>query len=125
MNGKPPFRANGVMHSLANHTTPQHSNDGPAHTFEMLDPTDLALIAQITKRVMELAPADCGVDATIMMMDLAMVHTRGCPLKLMQLLMSSNDDITHDVLGIGLHIDRNTGKLRGGFVPRFSVRKDY
>ena len=121
---QPPFKRNGIAHMLANNTTPQPEVPGGVnHEWKDLDPRDLALIHQCVQRVCDLAPPNSGIDKTILAMDIALVHTHGCPLNLLQLLMSSNDDITHDVLGIGLHVDRKTGKLFNGFAPRH--RKPY
>lgn len=91
-----------------------------------LSNTDALLIGQITKRVQELfAEVDPKAaetfDSVLCIMDIAAVHCNGTPLKLLQLYMSGNDDFTHDVLGIGVHIDRSTGKLRNGFKPRFAL----
>jgi hypothetical protein len=55
-------------------------------------------------------------------MDLQAVHGNGCPLDLAALLAGSPWEFTHDIAGIGEHIDRTTGKLLNCFVPRFAVR---
>lgn len=54
------------------------------------------------------------------MMDITAVHANGNPLKLAELLATDDFNFTHDVFGITRHIDRETGKLGGCFVPRFS-----
>lgn len=56
-------------------------------------------------------------------MDVATLHCNGTPMRLLALLMSDSSDFQHDVGGIGLHLDRTTGKLFNGFKPLFSEMK--
>lgn len=51
-------------------------------------------------------------------MDLTATHANGCPLRLADLLASSEADLMHDINGIEMHIDRDTGRLTGLFDPR-------
>lgn len=53
-------------------------------------------------------------------MDILATHLNGCPLRLQELLDARDGDFAHDITGIRRFIDRNTGKLRGEFWPRFS-----
>ena len=95
----------------------------PALNFDMPQ-ADTALIGQIVVRAQELARGVAGAlqfDHMMAAMDLATCHCNGTPLKLLQLLMCSDDDFTHDFCGIGLHIDRRTGKFFNGFRPRMAV----
>lgn len=55
------------------------------------------------------------------MMDVTAVHANGCPLRLRELLLADDFNFAHDVFGIRRHLNRATGKLDGGFVPRFAV----
>jgi len=56
-------------------------------------------------------------------MDITACHLNGNPLRLDDMLEADNFNLMHDVSGIGRHIDRNTGKLLGGFSPRFSLKE--
>jgi hypothetical protein len=59
-----------------------------------------------------------GLDVIGLQMDLAAVHSNGCPLRLASLLTFSDMDFVHDIIGIGRHINRRTGQLEGAFIPR-------
>lgn len=105
--------------------TPQEKRDDPL-TFECT-PQDLGAIAAIVKRANEIGAQSAppvAFNSVIACMDIAAVHCNGCPLSLMQMLMADNVDFMHDFAGIGLHVDRATGKLRHGFKPIFRVTKD-
>ncbi len=54
-------------------------------------------------------------------MDIAATHLNGCPLRLADLLAADDFNFSHDVFGIRRHLDRETGKLTGHFLPRFSA----
>jgi hypothetical protein len=56
-------------------------------------------------------------------MDITAVHANGCPLQLQSLLDADNSNFSHDVFGIRRHLDRDTGKLRNCFQPRFARRQ--
>ena len=49
-------------------------------------------------------------------LDVALVHYR-TPLKLGQMLLGSDEDLTHDLMGIFRNVDRTNGQLRDGFRP--------
>lgn len=53
-------------------------------------------------------------------MDLAVCHVNSCPLRLDELLVARDSDFAHDVFGIRRHLDRESGRLRDGFTPRFA-----
>jgi hypothetical protein len=53
-------------------------------------------------------------------MDITATHLNGTPLKLQELLEADDFNFFHDVNGIRNHIDRQTGELRGCFLPRFA-----
>lgn len=84
-------------------------------------PRDFQTAELIARRAVELGKTH-GVTIDYMQthMDLIAVHVNDRPLKLFQMLCCDNGDFSHDVLGIAKFIDRATGKLRGGFIPRFS-----
>jgi hypothetical protein len=90
---------------------------------------DTSLIAQIVARVgLEFphllgengAAWDNGEDRITLTMDLTAVHLN-TPLDLQALLEADQFDFAHDVAGIQRHINRNTGKLGGCFLPRSAV----
>lgn len=56
------------------------------------------------------------------LMDIIACHANGNPLKLAELLAADDGNFGHDVFGIRRHINRETGKLEGCFVPRYSLQ---
>lgn len=54
-------------------------------------------------------------------MDLTACHANGCELKLAEFLEAEPFDFSHDYYGIRRHLNRNTGKLEGCFLPRYAV----
>ncbi|WBF05187.1 hypothetical protein [Burkholderia phage CSP3] len=56
-------------------------------------------------------------------MDITACHLNGTPLRLADWLAAPDFDFTHDLLGIDRHMNRETGKLGGLFVPRFAQPK--
>ena len=56
-------------------------------------------------------------------MDLDAVHSNGCPLDFAKLLVAAEINFDHDVLGIVNNIDRETGKLLNGWLPRYCLRE--
>lgn len=52
-------------------------------------------------------------------MDLCACIAQGVPLRLAELLAADAPHFGHDVGGIRRHIDRRTGKLGNGFLPRY------
>lgn len=124
-------KLNGVSSALLDaHGKPQH-NEPPRDAPKLntnLSPADGALIAAIRNRAMDYAQQAPGavIDWNQFVYDIMCVHLNGCALKLFALAhWSSTDDFLHDVLGIGLHIDRISGKLQNGFTPRYTERKEY
>jgi hypothetical protein len=51
-------------------------------------------------------------------MDVTATHCNGTPLDLEKLLAFDEFNVAHDIYGIMDCIDRNTGKLTSGFLPR-------
>lgn len=86
-------------------------------------PEDMQLITKIAHRAHAEAMQRVGVELNLLMVvqDVATVHCNGCPLRLWALLASSPADFESDVSGIGLNLDKTTGKLMNGFLPRFRV----
>ncbi len=75
------------------------------------------LIAQIVKR----AKQDLEIsDSLSLCMDLDATHSNGTPLDFDKLLAFDKFNFAHDIQGIMTHIDRTTGKITRGFLPRCS-----
>lgn len=53
-------------------------------------------------------------------MDVLAVHCNDVPLRLSELLEADDFNFAHDMFGIRIKLDRTTGKLKDGFVPRYS-----
>ena len=76
------------------------------------------LIAKIAQRAKEMDVTDHKFGT---MMDVGKVHeTVGLDLE--RLLNASASNFTHDVTGITYRLNRETGRLRDFFSPRFSHR---
>jgi hypothetical protein len=80
---------------------------------------DTMAIHQIAKRAVGLVEMDL-MDAEI---GLTACHLHGCRLDLEKLADATDMDLVHDIVGIGKHIDRETGELCGCFVPRCAAAK--
>lgn len=79
-------------------------------------------IRAIAARAAKLA-IDAGIkwpDVLTYQMDISACHANGCRLRLDDLLAADDFDFEHDVFGIHEHLNRNNGKLKHAFLPRFS-----
>ncbi len=86
-----------------------------------MDPAEMNTVYRIASRAVEMGVAHhVAVDYTQVMIDTVCCHKNGCPLKLLQLLMSDPADFANDVFGITKHLDRRSGKLCNDFWPRFA-----
>ncbi len=63
-----------------------------------------------------------NTDRTELWMDITAAHANGCALDLPRLLEADDYNFVHDVAGIRRHIDRRTGQIEGGFLPRCAAR---
>jgi hypothetical protein len=125
----PPFKLNGIARQLAPYTESQHGDPdakGPLLNWSCND-NDRVLIAKIVDRCAAMAKQyDTFFDPMQTLMDIVCTHCNGCELNLFAMLTTiSDDDFSHDVLGLSTHIDRLTGKLKNGFTPRFVKKKHY
>ena len=78
-------------------------------------------IKKISKVVQRAIDNECGYgDKCTMLMDLQATHM-DCPLDLEGLLEAQISDLSHDILGIATHLNRQTGELEDCFSPRYSV----
>ena len=83
---------------------------------------EFRVIAKIADRARAMEKAHGGRlrSAQDWQMDISATHANGNPLRLDALLEADDFNFAHDVFGICRHLDRETGKLTGFFVPRFS-----
>ncbi len=88
---------------------------------DLLDPGDLATVRVIEAIVNHyyalVRPDRVPFDRLSVTMDLTVASNLG-HVDLDRLLDAAPSDLAHDVGGIVRHLDRETGGLRGGFVPR-------
>lgn len=99
------------------------AKQAPARTlsFSCTD-EDMGLIHRIAARGVEMGKAyKIEIDLRLAAMDIAVVHCNGTPLHLLRFLMSDPSDFMHDFGGIGMHLDRSTGKLHDGWKPLFGM----
>jgi hypothetical protein len=82
--------------------------------------SDVVLIGKIVARYLKSYPHEITSKLDLMM-DMGACHCNGCPLRLADLLAADDFNFAHDVSGIHRHLDRATGKLVGGFLPRLAV----
>lgn len=82
---------------------------------------ELKTLVEIGNRASEIAKGQ-GHDIAPMtfMMDVENAH-KDIPMDLEALLKADKFNFTHDVFGIGNHMNRETGHLEGCFVPRFAL----
>lgn len=78
---------------------------------------DTLTIHAIAKR----AASFLNLDLLAISMDITACHLNACPLRLVDLLAADDGNLAHDIGGIARHLDRETGDLRGCFVPRFAA----
>lgn len=93
------------------------TRDPMAIHFDGLSPRDIQLIAAIADREIALAKSlksPVLLDRTICMMDVATIHCNDTPLNLLGFLLGNQNDFMEEFNGIGLNIDRRTGRLLNG-----------
>ena len=57
------------------------------------------------------------------MMDITATHCNGNPMDLKKLMKADDFNFFHDIYGIQNTLNRSTGKLRKGFLPRCSAHQ--
>lgn len=80
--------------------------------------------SQVIEAIVQRAIRDGLITATHRLaseMDITATHANGCPLDLAAFYNMSPLNFGHDFRGIARHIDRDTGKLGGCFVPRCAL----
>lgn len=85
---------------------------------------DQAVIQKIAERAHKMISAmgPTRRDTLDYNMDITATHLNGCKLRLLDLLTTDDFNFMHDITGIGRHLDRETGKLKDHFLPRFSAK---
>lgn len=98
-------------------------NPRPMASFKLQTQSEARVIHKIAARAVNMA-IGAGFDYPMMDadMDITACHCNGMPLKLEALLSADEFNFAHDVFGIRRHIDRETGKIGGCFVPRFAQK---
>lgn len=93
-----------------------------SETVKFANKKDSRVIAEIVKRLKNVAGTVLSEDFDYlsMEMDISATHANGCPLRLEDLLKSSDSNFIHDLAGINKYINRKTGKLEECFWPRFA-----
>ena len=87
-------------------------------------PAESKLITKIARRAQGLYTQH-GVERDLLdiEMDLLAANANGCPLDFERMDQADEFNLMHDISGIYRHIDRDTGKLTGFFLPRFTKRE--
>lgn len=85
-------------------------------------PAEREIIERIAKRAVALYRkyGNTDVDELDIQMDLEACHCNGCPLRLADMEQADNFNFMHDVTGINVHLNHDTGKLERCFLPRFT-----
>ena len=98
-------------------------HDNNSISFQV-SPEDAHYIGEIVKRVERFyrfhAPRNAPINVVSIFMDLAACHANACPLDFKRMANADDFNLLHDVCGIGVHLDRETGKLTDCFLPRFA-----
>lgn len=76
------------------------------------------IISKISERALNLMGRDTAEDKIQLSMSLTACHSCGCKLDLEGLLGAPDDLLLHDVIGIHLHLDHETGELKDSFWPK-------
>src|SRR4051812_18841212 len=83
---------------------------------------EMVVIMRIVARAFEQIPTLKKYGKLSLLMDLEACQA-DVPLGLEQLLLASPFDFAHDVVGIINHMDRQTKKLSGCFLPRYAKQE--
>lgn len=83
--------------------------------------TEVALIRRIARRAIDTIPAlrQARLLSVDVQAEIGACHFKACPLRLEALLAADTLSFAAEIGGIRRHLDRSTGILTGGFLPRF------
>jgi len=87
------------------------------YNWDGLTKEEMHLVGKIAKRAGETIP----IDHMGFLMDIELVHVKGCKLRLVDWLAADEYNFLHDVCGIYEHLNRETGELKHCFVPRYAA----
>lgn len=76
---------------------------------------EYSIVSKVVKRAKKELIITDGISLS---MDLTATHSNGTLLDFDKLLAFDEENFGHDIYGIIRHIDRSTGKLTRGFLPR-------
>lgn len=94
-----------------------------AHVQFTTDPVARNLIRKIVTRAISIyAAQEVKLDRMSTEMDLSAVHANGNPLNFDRLLAFDDFNLMHDITGIYINLDRETGKLMNFFSPRSTAQ---
>ena len=87
-----------------------------------------SILDQIADRAMRLMLQNEVIDSSVaafvrasIRSDVLVVHVEILPLRLHDLYAADDADFTHDICGIGHHLDLHGPRLTDCFVPRFAA----
>lgn len=83
---------------------------------------ECVLISKIADRAIEEEVVIGETNKLSLVMDIEACHSNGCTLSLKELLDADPLDFSHDICGIVSLINRKTGGLTNGFVPRYAAQ---
>jgi hypothetical protein len=121
VSNKLPFApASALINAIAAKPGDKRSHEDRDFDFS-LPPNESILVTQLIGR----ATSDAGqmgiqFDQRLAFADLVLVHKYCGGLHLLRMLMSERSDFANDFVGIAINLDRRTGRLMNGFVPRFT-----
>ena len=87
----------------------------------MATPKDIDMISAIADRARSLYTTEWSKVVLVRMLAEARAHM---PIDLAGLLAAPDSDYIYDVFGITYHSERNTGRIGGYFVPKFTLPFD-
>ena len=90
----------------------------------MASPEEFALIATIAARYEALCVKHGRKELAVrtsLLMDIEAAHCNGNPLRLDELLVAPDGGFLHDIDGIIINLNRESGKLGNHFLPRYSA----
>lgn len=86
------------------------------------DTTEHQAAVRILDRAEEYAKMNgVEINRLALYMDIQATHAQS-PIRLQELADAGDGDFAHDVFGILRHLDRKSGQLSDGFLPRYCVQ---
>lgn len=79
-----------------------------------------AIVTRIVPKICAATGANADDLSLSTRMDLLAAHANGCPIDFGRMREADDFNILHDIVGIRNHLNRETGRIVGFFVPRFA-----